>query len=120
MSVARITELLEPIYVIPANQTTTNSFVDVAGGIIDTADKSNIVYTLLNAHAANSINWQVLMSVDGVTYVEAQADATIAALGVGTYVASATALAYRYFKVQVKSTVGGAHGTADLSGYAKF
>jgi hypothetical protein len=105
--------------VSPANQTTTNSYADVTGSKIDTLAANHVVYTCLNAHVGNSIDWKVLASIDDVTYVEAQAEATLAAAAVGTFEASAAQIAYRYFKVQVKSTSSGNHGTAQVRGYAK-
>jgi len=126
MSEARLTELLEIITPLlktvsaaPADQATTAAYVDVAGSKMDAFNSKYIGFTCKNTHAANSIKWKVLMSMDDVTYVEAQAEAVLAALAVGTFVASATQIAYRYFKVQVLDSVGGTHGTAQVRGYGK-
>ncbi len=110
---------MEPISVSPANQATTNNYVDVAGSKIDSLAANHIVFTMLNAHAANSIDWKVLASLDDSTYVEVQAEASLAFGVAGSFAASATQIAYRYFKVQVKSSAGGVHGTAQARGYAK-
>lgn len=120
MSLARLTEILSPISVNPANQTTTNSYADVVGSKIDTATKGKVCYTIKNAHATNSIDWKVLASNDDTTYVEVEAEASVAGTASDSWEASATEVSYRYFKVQVKSTVAAAHGTADVSGYAKI
>lgn len=120
MSLPRITELLNPISVSPADQTTTNSYADVDGSKIDSLTKSKVCYTILNAHAANSIDWKVLASIDDTTYIEVEPEATVAAKATDSWEASATEVSYRYFKVQVKSTVTGSAGTAQVRGYAKI
>lgn len=120
MSLARVTELLEPVIVSPANQTTTNSYADVTGSKIDSLTKGKVCYTIKNAHAANSIDWKVLASIDDTTYVEVEAEAAVAGTATSSWEASATEVSYRYFKVQVKSTVAETHGTAQVRGYAKI
>jgi len=117
MSQARITELLESKYVSPAEQETTNTYADVTGSVIDTYSQKLVSYTCENTDGANSIDWKVLASNDGTTYVEAQAEASLAAGAVGTY--TSTAAPYRYYKVQVKATVGDSQGDATVNGLAK-
>jgi hypothetical protein len=118
MSQARLTELVEPVYVAPSDQETTNDYADVTGSKIDTFSKKLVSYTCTNTDGANAIKWKVLASNDDVTYVEAQAEAALAAAAVGTY--TATAAPYRYYKVQVKASVGGAQGDARVRGMSKF
>ena len=121
MSIPRITQIFEtlaPVSVSPADYTTTASYVDL--GKIDAEGKTRVVYTILNAHAANGIKWKVLGSVDDTTYVELEAEAVVAALASSSWVASATETSYRYFKVQTKDEGGAAHGTVQLRGYAKM
>jgi hypothetical protein len=86
---------------------------------MDTLAANHVVYIVLNAHVANSIDYKVLASIDDVTYVEVKAEATLAAAVVGSFEATAAQIAYRYFKVQVKSSSSGNHGTAQVRGYAK-
>lgn len=117
MSVSRTTELLESKYVAPANQATTNTYADVVGSKIDTYSQKLVSYICVNAHVANSIDWKVLGSNDDTSYVEVQAEATLAAAAIGSY--TSTAAPYRYYKIQVKATVGNSQGTADVSGMAK-
>jgi len=117
MSIARTTELLESKYVNPAVQETVNAYADVTGSKIDTYSQKLVSYTCTNTDGANSIDWKVLASNDDTIYVEAQAEATLAPAAIGTY--TSTAAPYRYYKVQVKATVGGAQGDADVSGLAK-
>lgn len=120
MSLARLVELFSPIKVAPANQTTTNAYVVVAGSEIDARNASKIAYSIYNAHAANGLTWKVMAGVDGSTYPkEAQAEAAVAAEGSGTFEASATVAAYPYFAVYVKSTVAETPATADVHGFAK-
>lgn len=96
----------------PSAQTTTDAYADVAGSVIDTGDKSigSLAIVLRNTHVANDIDWKVLGSIDGSTYVEVQAEATIQQSSSGTY--STTTAVWRYYKVQVKATVGASQGTA--------
>lgn len=103
----------------PTAQTTTDNYADVSGSIIDTGDKSigSIAIVMRNTHAANDLNWKVLGSIDGTTYIEVQAEATIQQEGSGTY--TATVSVWRYYKVQVKATVGAAQATAAVHLIAK-
>jgi len=93
-------------------QTTTASYVDLADSIIDTANCSSIAYIVKNTHATLTIKYKIMGSIDGVTYVEVQAEASLAAVsGVGSY--STTNPVWRYYKVQVIDDAG--HGTASGS-----
>lgn len=118
MSQSRLTELVEPVCVSPLDQETTNTYADVTGSKIDTFSKKLVSYTCKNTDGANSIDWKVLASNDDVTYVEAQAEASLAAAAIGTY--TATAAPYRYYKIQVKATVGDSQGDAQVRGMSKF
>ncbi len=121
MSLARVAQILEtlaPVSVAPADYTTTASYVDI--GKIDAQGKTRVVYTIYNAHAANVIKWKVLASVDDSTYVELEAEATLAGVTAASWVADATETSYRYFKVQTKTSSGTDHGTARVRGYAKM
>ena len=117
MSQARTTELLESKFVSPAEQETTDAYADVTGSKIDTYSQKLVSYIIKNTDGANSLDWKVLASNDDTTYVEAQAEASVAAGASGTY--TSTAAPYRYYKVQVKATVGGSQGDATLHGLAK-
>jgi hypothetical protein len=93
-------------------QTTTASYVDLADSIVDTANSSSIAYVIKNTHGSLTIKYKVMGSIDGTTYVEVQAEASLAAVtGVGTY--ATTNPPYRYYKVQVIDDSG--HGTASGS-----
>lgn len=113
-----VNDTFTPIYIAPADQTTTTSYADVTGSKIDTYSKTKLSYVIKNTHAANSIKWKVMRSNDDVTYVEGQAEETVAALGTSYY--STTAAAYRYYKVQVLVGSGTNHGTIQVRGYSKF
>lgn len=113
-----ITNILEPLYVSPDNQFTTNDYADVTGSKIDTYGKTKVSITCVNLAVGNSINWKVLASNDDISYIEAQAEATLAPDVVGSY--SNTLATYRYYKVQIKATVGGSHGTAQVREYSKI
>lgn len=121
MSLPRVTEILEtlaPVSVAPADYTTTDSYADI--GLIDAQGKTRVVYTIYNAHAANVIKWRVDGSVDGVTWIELKAEATLNGVTASSWVASATETSYRYFRMQTKSSVGATPGTARVRGYAKM
>jgi hypothetical protein len=121
MSLARIVEILEkldPVSIAPDAQASTNAYADI--GLIDSEGKTRIAYTIYNAHAANVINWKVLASIDGVTFVEVEAEADLNGVTASSWVADATEATYRYFKVQIKSKVAGSHANVTVRGYAKM
>ena len=118
MSIARITELIEPIQALPANQNSVDAYADITDSKIDTSGKTKVCYTCKNVHGANSIDWKVLCSNDDSTYIEAQAEASLAAAAVGSY--TNTLATYRYYKVQIKATGAGSQGTAQVKGYSKI
>lgn len=97
----------------PVAQATTNAFADVVGSVIDMVEKESLAVVMKNTHGANSLDWKVLGSIDGTTYVEVQASATLAFGAVGTYTISLAV--YRYYKLQVKATVGGSQAEATAS-----
>jgi len=117
MSQARTTELLESKILTPADQETTNTYADVTGSTLDAYSQSLVSFTVKNTDGANSIDYKVLASIDGTTYVEAQAEASLAASATGSY--ATTTAAYRYYKVQVKATVGDSQGDAQVRAIAK-
>jgi hypothetical protein len=119
MSIPRITQLLEPISVSPADQASVNAWADVAGSKIDTGTKTKLVYTITNT-GADTITWKVLASVDDSTYVEMEASADLAAAAVSSWTATAVEVSYRYFKVQIASKVAGTPGAAQVRGYSKI
>ena len=101
----------------PTAQTTTDDYADVTNGTIDTIDKESVAMVMKNTHGANAIKWKVLASIDGTTYVEVQAEATLTFGTTGTFTSSLAL--YRYYKAQVKSSVGATAGTATLHVIAK-
>ena len=103
----------------PAAQTTTNSYADVLGSKIDTADKSigSIAFVMQNTHVSNDLDWKVLGSIDDSTYVEVQAGATIQQSANSSY--SAVVSVWRYYKVQVRATVSASQATAVVHVIAK-
>lgn len=117
MSQARTTELLESKVLMPADQESTNTYVDVTGSEIDAYSQSLVSYTVKNTDGANSIDYKVLASIDGITYVEVQAEASLASGATGTY--ATTTAAYRYYKVQIKATVVDSQGDAQVRVIAK-
>jgi hypothetical protein len=119
MSIPRIVELLEPISVAPADYTTTATWADVTGTKIDTGTKGKLAYTITNT-GANSIDWKVLASNDDSTYVEVEASAALAAAASGSWIASASEMSFRYFKIQAQDTTSPNHGAAQVRGYAKI
>ena len=93
-------------------QTTTASYVDLADSKVDAGNSSSIAIVVLNTHATLTIKYKIMGSIDDVTYVEVQAEASLAAVsGVGSY--STTNPVWRYYKVQVIDNSG--HGTASGS-----
>ncbi len=97
----------------PTPQATIATYADVAGSLLDTLHTQSVAYTILNS-GANSLTWQVLAAnlPDFSDVQVVKAPAAVAAAGIDTYVVAAAP--YRYYKVQVKDTVGASHGTATL------
>lgn len=105
--------LLDAEVLAPSAQATTNSYVDVADSELDAANYRTVAIGIVNGDGANSLDWKVLGSIDGSTYYEAQAEATVTFGASGSY--STTAAVWRYYKVQVKSTVLGDAASATVS-----
>lgn len=99
------------------SQTTTNSYVDHSGSKIDAATKSLVAMVIKNTGGSNGVKWKVLGSIDDSTYVEVQAEATVAFGATGTFT-TATPY-YRYYKIQVVDASGGSHTTVTASVIAK-
>lgn len=111
-----LTKHFTPVVINPSDQETTNTYVDISNSIINTDSKGLISYTCKNTDGANSLDWKVLASNDGTTYIEAQAEASLAAAAVGTFTSIAY---YKYYKVQIKATVADSQGDAQLRGISK-
>lgn len=94
-------------------QATTNSYVDVSGSNVDTLRYKSLSFVVGNTDEANDLDFKVLASNDGTNYVEVQAEATVQELTGGTY--AVTQAAYRYYKVQVKSTIAETPAEATVS-----
>lgn len=109
--------LKEAEILTPVAQATADAYADVVGSKIDTVDKDSVAITTLNSDAANSLDWKVLGSIDDVSYVEVQAEATLAFGALGSY--SVAQAPFRYYKVQVKSTVPATPSEATVSAIAK-
>lgn len=97
----------------PVTQATTASFVDVVGSKIDAAAYNSIGYTIANGDGANGLSWQVLGSIDDVTYVIVNASANVAFGASDKYTVSPAP--YRFYKVQVKDQVAASHATGKVS-----
>ena len=95
------------------SQTTTASFVDHAGSKIDAGVRTTVAMVIKNTGGSNGLSWQVLGSIDDVTYVEAQASANVAFGASGTFTTNPAL--YRYYKIQIKDQSGGSHTTATAS-----
>ena len=119
MSLSRLVELTDIISVSPADQETTDDYVDVSGSKLNSINKKRIAFTVKNTDGVNAIKYKVLASIDDSSYVEVQAEAILAATAIGSYTASYEESGYKYFKVQIKASVGSSQGDAQVRGYAK-
>lgn len=106
------------IEVSPADQVTTNSFALIVGSTLDTLNNLAVSFTVENT-GVNSIDWKVLGGnvSDLSDGVEVQASATILTTAFDSY--SSSVAVFRYYGVQVKSTVPASVGTAVLHGITK-
>lgn len=101
--------------VAPTPLLSTNSLVALAA--IDVGPWLSLAYTI--AVATNSIDWTVF-GANAADYSDeqvVQAEAAVAAAATGTYAVAQAP--YRYYRVKIKSTVAGTHGTATVVGIAK-
>ena len=78
----------------------------------------SVSFTILENNV-NTIKWQVLASNDAsfAVAVEAQAEAVVAKAGSSSYAIAQAP--YRYYKVQVKASVGSSQGNVTVVGIAK-
>lgn len=109
---AKQTRILRDAEVIVTDEyTTTDSFADLTGAIIDAANYESLAIVFKNTGGSNGASWKILGSIDGVTYVEVVASANVAAGATGTpYTVSIPP--YRYYKVQAKAQSAGNQTTA--------
>ncbi|MHB1334515.1 MAG: hypothetical protein ACYCXQ_00975 [Candidatus Humimicrobiaceae bacterium] len=101
----------------PIGQLSTNNYAVLTGSEIDMRPWRSLSYTVLVI--TNDVTWEIYganMS-DYSDEVIVQAGASVVA-GAGSSYAVAQA-PYSYYRVKIKSTVGGSHGTATLKGLAK-
>lgn len=84
---------------------------------IDARQMRTVCYTI--AVAGNAVTWTVEAGNDASfsDAVQVQAPASVAAAGTSKFVD--TAAAYGFYRVKIKDTVGGTHGTATVNGNAK-
>lgn len=108
----RSAEILSPVA-----QATVDAYADIVGGTIDTVERESVAIVIENSHGSKSLDWKVLGSIDGVTYVEVQAEATITFGNTSSY--SSSLAVYRYYKVQVKSTASGQPSEATVNVISK-
>jgi len=101
--------------VAPDPLLSTNSLVALAP--IDTGPWLSLAYTI--AVATNSVDWTVFGANEADYSDEqvVQAEAAVGAAATGTYAVAQAP--YRYYRVKIKSTTPGAHGTATVVGIAK-
>jgi hypothetical protein len=104
--------------VSPAPQASTNPFVDVAGSSMDALTSQSISYTIINT-GANSLTWQVLAgnAADGSDAAVISGPAALIAAAVASF--SQSPALWRFYKIQIKSTVAATPGTASIHGVAK-
>jgi len=101
----------------PAGQLTTNDDAILVGSEIDTAFYSSLSYTI--RVATNGVTWTIF-GADVASYADevvVQAAAPVAVGAVGSY--SIALAVFRHYRIKIKSTVGGNHGTATIVGHCK-
>lgn len=98
-------------------QPTVNDYADVDGSLVDLLYYKYLVFQLKNTDGAYDLNWKVLASNDGSTFITVQAEETLGEGVADSFIANPAT--YRYYKMQVKSTVGGNHAEATVSYMAK-
>lgn len=96
--------------IVCETQKSTNNFADVVGAFIDVICCDCIGLIIKNVHASNSFNWKVLASIDGDTWIDAKTEATLTSGSHDMFEHCPST--WRFYKVQIKSTVIGNKGTA--------
>lgn len=109
----------EATQVGPLSQSSTNSYVDVAGSTLDTLNRLTVCYTIRNTHVSNSVDWQILgaNAADFSDSIVVALPATVAPSSNGTNLAAIAH--FRYYKVQIKSTSPGNAATTVTNGITK-
>lgn len=122
----------------PADQDTTDDYVDVEGSLLDTAKSGAryISYLVAEVGGDNGITFKIMASIDGETYtlingplnqagsedadgiIAVNANASTEVFVTPDYDSGAKAC-YRFYKVQVKSTMMAMAGTVRVRGFAK-
>jgi hypothetical protein len=123
--------------VSPADQTTTDTYVEVTGSTLDTAAFGQVFigYRLAEVGGTNGVTYKVQGSLDTATWTDLttldedgveRAGAEIAVPAAGDALAFITPgydagakAAFRSYRVVVRSTTAGAAGTARVRGFAK-
>lgn len=101
----------------PAPQLSADADAVVAGSEIDAQAWNSVSYTL--AVVDNGVTWTVF-GANAADYSDEQVVSAAAPVAVGATGAYAVAPApYAYYRVKIRSTVGGVHGTATVRGIAK-
>lgn len=103
--------------VAPAAQLSANADAVVVGSEIDALAWNSVSYTVTVAD--NSVTWTVF-GANAADYSDEQvvsAAAPVAAGATGNYAVAQAP--YAYYRVKIRSTVGGVHGTATVRGIAK-
>lgn len=101
-----------------AQNTVSDTFVDLTGSTLDTLNYRSVSFTIVNT-GAGSIKWQVLGDIVN-TFATAQvvkASAPILAAAVDGY--SIAQAPWRFYKIQIGDTVNGVHGQATAYGLEK-
>jgi hypothetical protein len=98
--------------IAPADQTSTNSYVAVVGGDIDARTWRTLAITIKVVTYA--ITWEIYGAniSDFSDEVIVVAGASVAAAAASSYAVSPAP--YAFYRVKIKSTVGGNHGVATL------
>lgn len=123
--------------VAPADQASVDAYAPVAGSTVDTFGRSgrSVGFALKEQGGANGVTFEVSGSIDGSAWtplttldeagaerggvdIAVAAGATALAFVTPEYDAGAKA-GFRYYRVQVKATVGGSQGSARVRGFAK-
>lgn len=103
--------------VTPAAQLSANVDAVVVGSEIDARAWNSVAYTIVVAD--NNVTWTVF-GANAADYNDEQvvnAAAPVAAGATGNYAVAQAP--YAYYRVKIRSTVGGVHGTATIRGIAK-
>lgn len=98
-----------------ADVTSADAYADAIPSVQVTTERL-IGFSIKNTHGSNGITWIIEGSHDESTWYTVEAGANVAAGATDSHQCTREQSCWAYYRVQVKSTVGGNAATAEVRG----